>query len=115
MYGNKLKSLVKKKGITQKELSRILEIPESSTSVWLNSEYPPLEFIQKCCEFFDMELWRFFAPDDLVVPQMSDNLKNWTRVYQSLPEDLQLSCLRVVEHFLEAYVTGKGGKLHKSG
>lgn len=114
MYGQKIKVLLKKKGITQKDLSKALEIPESSASVWLNAEYPPLEFIMKCCEYFNIEIWRFFAPKDLVVPDASETMKKLVIMFESLPEGLQNSCLQVIERFQEAYTAGKGGKFGKA-
>ena len=43
MYGKKLKELFKAKGVKQKELSKLLNIPETTISSWTNQYYPRLE------------------------------------------------------------------------
>lgn len=101
MWGTKLKNLLKDKGYTQKQLSEALGIPESSFSVWINSSYPPLEFIEQICGFLHLPLWRFFAPDDLVIPEMLPEEKEVIRLFQLFPDEIKKRFVDVNIHIAE--------------
>ncbi len=60
MYGKKLKELLKEKGVKQKELSKMLGVPETTISTWTNQDYLRLENIEKICRALNIETWEFF-------------------------------------------------------
>jgi transcriptional regulator with XRE-family HTH domain len=78
MWGIKIKNLLKQHSMSQKELSAATKTPESSVSIWINQTYPPLDFIEKVCIYFEIPMWQFFAPEDASIP-------SWV-----MPEDIEM-------------------------
>lgn len=110
MYGNRLKKFRKDRGLTLQGLEKKIDTPNSTLSYWENSDYPPLEGIEKVCKTLDIPLWKFFAPDDEQSPLLTEKQKEWLFLFEQFPPKLQIRILRVTKEILEGWIEGKEGK-----
>jgi transcriptional regulator with XRE-family HTH domain len=107
MWGIKLKKLIKKNKLSQKELAAATSTPESSVSIWINQVNPPLEFIEKCCNYMDIPLWQFFAPDNLIIPDLKPYQSKFMNILKELPEKVQAIIIEQAAGTAEAFEAGK--------
>ena len=106
MWGIKLKKLIKKANLSQREVAAGTNTPESSVSVWINQVYPPLDFIEKCCEFMEIPLWQFFAPEELVIPELVGAEAEFMKALKSLPDEIQTIIVQQAQSTVKAYKVG---------
>lgn len=104
-YGARLRTFLRKKSLSQKELAQMLGVPESTVSFWVNAQYPPLESIDRICRALEIPLAHFFSTDDDVV-YLTDSEKQFVRIYNQFPLKLQGMLIDVVSSFLAAYIEG---------
>jgi transcriptional regulator with XRE-family HTH domain len=64
MYGERIRKLRKKAGLSQAELAEKTGVSRPNISFWENADFPPLEGIDRVCRALSMELWKFFATDE---------------------------------------------------
>lgn len=64
MYGRKLKQIIKSRGYSQKDIAKLINVPESSFSSWINMDIPPTEIIMSICMVLNIELWEFFMDEN---------------------------------------------------
>ncbi len=101
MHGQRLKKLLRERGVTQKELSEKLSIPETTVSGWTRQQYPPLENIEKCCQALGVPLWQFFLDNPHEVAEHPINKLHPTDVeilllVYNLPDEFQVFWLTVL-------------------
>ena len=63
MYGEKLKNIRKKHGLTQDQMESLTGVSQSTISVYETAAYPDLEYIVKVCKHHGIPLWEFFDAD----------------------------------------------------
>jgi transcriptional regulator with XRE-family HTH domain len=110
MYGKKIKDLIERNGLLQKEFSALINVPQSSMSQWIKQSFPPLDFIAKVCEYFDIPLWQFFAPENTVLPDLNPIDSKYLYLFQQVPEELQALMMATSAKIVEAYNIGKSSK-----
>lgn len=59
-YGERLKTIRKKAGLSQKELGEKLGFHQGTVSAWEKSSYPPLDAIEKICRLLEIPVYEFF-------------------------------------------------------
>ena len=64
MYGERLKFLRKKASLSQADLADKTGVARPNISFWENSDFPPLEAIDKVCRALGLETWEFFIDDN---------------------------------------------------
>lgn len=108
MYiGEKIKKLCKRERITQKELAAGTQTPESSVSIWINSAYPPTDWLEKVAAYFDMQLWELFYPENTALPDLNTIDAKYLSLFQQAPEELQVIMIDTSAKIVEAYNLGK--------
>lgn len=110
-YGQRIKDFREKSKIGQRELAEKMGIAQPSLSNLENSIHPPLDRIEQVCEILNIPLWRFFAPDNLVIPDMSEEQRRWNEAFDLLPSSLKIILLNQTKDLLEFYVACKQGKI----
>lgn len=89
MYGNRIKKIVKKAGLSQKQVAQKLNVPESTFSNWIKVEYPPLEAIEKICGVMNIELWEFFLDEKNIALKTGTifpaEQMNFLKIFNQLP------------------------------
>lgn len=83
-FGNKIKWIIKNRGLSQREVAAMIEVPESTLSRWTSMDYPDLKDIEAICKALDIPLYRFFSDVDLSV-----NEKELLRAFGKLSPDQQ--------------------------
>lgn len=63
-YGEKIKQLRDEHGYSQRKLSFTINENHRNINNWEPLQYPPLDFIAKTCEHFNIRLSEFFSTDD---------------------------------------------------
>jgi len=100
-YGSQLKSIITSRNVVYSRLAEDLNVATSTISNWCNSEYPPLEGIEKVCEYFNIPLSEFFGKSEkesmideawlnigLVLQPAPTSLKN--RLYAAILQIVEL-------------------------
>jgi len=108
VWGDKLRKFRKEMGLSQEELSEMTGFHQTSISSWEKNSYPPLEYISKVLSVIkpNMNLWQFFAPEDLIIPDVEPELKIFIQKYQKLPQEIRVQCTEACEAVLRAYNFG---------
>ena len=107
MWGQKIKTIVGNSKLQQKEVASLINVPASSFSQWIKQEYPPLDFIAKICNYYNIPLWKFFAPDDLIVPDLDKEEAETLRLFKNLPTEIRGAGLKALDAVVDAYKAGK--------
>jgi transcriptional regulator with XRE-family HTH domain len=81
-YGELLKNLRKDSNFSQKDLAEKLNVRQGTVSAWEKSAYPPLDAIEKVCNYFNKPMWEFFLDDPV-------KLKNYIPPYIT-PDDAEI-------------------------
>ena len=106
-YGHKLKQIREDKGLTQRQLEAELGLGDSVISKWEKMAFPPLEGLENVCTFFNLPLWQFFAPEDLIIPNLGPSEASFMNLFKSLPSDLQAVIIEIGTKTVEAWKIGK--------
>lgn len=69
MYGEKIKILRKKAGLSQAELADMVGVSRPNISFWENAEFPPLDAINRLCKVLNIEIWEFFIDNQILSKQ----------------------------------------------
>lgn len=59
--GKRLEEILDQKGLSQIDLSKLINVPQTTISGWVNHDYITLKNIQKVCEKLNMSLWEYFV------------------------------------------------------
>jgi transcriptional regulator with XRE-family HTH domain len=94
---NKFKELRKEKGYTQKELSEILEINQTTVSHWeIGNSLPDTRTLLKLSELYDVSIdyllgkTDYYYPDQIKnSPALTSAEKELLDTYRTMPEELQ--------------------------
>jgi transcriptional regulator with XRE-family HTH domain len=106
-YGHKLKQIREANNLTQRQLEAKLGLGDSVISKWEKMAFPPLEGLEKACECFNIPLWQFFAPEDLIIPNLDPGEAKFMTLFKSLPGDLQAIIIEISTKTVEAWKIGK--------
>lgn len=106
MWGQKTKELRKKLGLSQLECSKITGHSQSSISGYEKMENSNLDYIIKLCNYAKKPVWLFFAPEDMIIPDMTPEQRKLHLFFNSLPDNLQKLVLNCVDGFVTAYNFG---------
>ncbi len=109
-YGQRIKDLRAKANMSQGDLAKALKIAQPSLSDLEKSTYPPLNRIEQVCEIINIPVWQFFAPDDVVVPKVTEEQAEWNDLFDELPAELHSVVIDESRNVLKAYKLGKGDK-----
>jgi transcriptional regulator with XRE-family HTH domain len=98
--GKRLDVLVKRYGVSQKDLAEKIGVSEGTVSGWTKSYDIPRERIKQVCEYFHIKIWQFDADDIDVINDL--NLKNIpeefllisSKMYE-LPEEKRIKFLKL--------------------
>lgn len=91
----------------QRWLAKMLDIPEGTISTWTQKKDIKVSNINKICNAIGIELWQFFAPDDLVLPEYTFEQKQFFAALVDMPPELQIKALDVLNAYHDAYIAGK--------
>lgn len=107
-YGTKLKSYIKKLGYTQNGYAAKRGIANSTMSVWVNSEYPPLEAIEMVCIDSGIPLYEFFMDDEQRMKTMPEDIDpiqvELLRTLNALPNDKHIAIIEAFCKIAETFV-----------
>lgn len=97
--GERIKELLHKKGISQKELSLIIKKPESTISGWMQRYDIPLSNIRKVCKAMNIELFEFFLPEENLQKAMniSADVLRFCKLVDLLPQNMRIKFLTHIE------------------
>ena len=78
-FGTRLREVIEIEGLKQAELAEKIGVSRSTISFWCNSEYPPLDGIEKVCYEIGMPLYNFFmsAEQNKIRNICADILMKW--------------------------------------
>jgi len=96
-YGNKLKWLIKNKGLSQRDVAQRLNVPETTLSGWTLNEYPPLDAIESVCRVLQIPVSRFFAEDSDSYVEVSPEEMQLLKAFGEFPEERRKELLRIIE------------------
>jgi transcriptional regulator with XRE-family HTH domain len=106
MYGKRLKEVIKKSGINQRELSKIINTPETTISGWIKQYYPPLENIEKVCNALKISLSDFFMDGKNnnynLPPGISQEQIEFLNNFNNLPKKRQIALLEAFIKIVES-------------
>lgn len=107
MFGKKLQLMFKRQGWTQKQIADKLSVSQQTISAWVNAAYPPLDAIESICTLFDVPMWQFFAPEDLVIPGLDPAEARYMRAFKEAPTNIKAMMIESNTLMYEAYLEGK--------
>jgi len=96
-YGNKLKWLIKNKGLSQRDVAQRLNVPETTLSGWTLNEYPPLDAIESVCSILQIPISRFFAEDSDLYVEVSPDEMQLLKAFWEFPEGRKRDLLRIID------------------
>lgn len=105
VFAKNLQAYMKRRGVTQKELSEVVGVSDSTVNEWVKArKYPRIDKIDKMADYFGI------LKSDLIEDKknpatmdgMSKNRKELMRFVEKVPEDKAEMILRVMKSILEA-------------
>lgn len=118
-YGDRLALAMKQKGIEQKKLAEILEIPQPSMSrIVNNKQFLDFDLAIKACEILGVTLdWLAYGRESVKTPVYYSNPDRQRIEYllSILQETDYKAVLVAMEGIIEVRMKGTGGNLHSSG
>lgn len=98
IHADRLKEILKNKNISQKELSNIINIPESTISGWMKRRYIPHEGIEKICDSLNMPVYEFFMSkeDKENFTGVSNEYLELIQEIVQLPQNFRIHLLEVI-------------------
>ncbi|MGL4370890.1 MAG: helix-turn-helix transcriptional regulator [Spirochaetota bacterium] len=92
---------------TQRQVEYKLGKGNSTVSSWEKMASPPLDAIIEFCDLLEMPLWQFFAPEDLIIPEMTSQQAEIFKLIQDADEDMKILFLDALLTVTKAYNLGK--------
>ena len=111
-FGNRLRKIRESHGLTQRQLEAKLDLGDSVISKWEKMAFPPLEGIQKFCDLIEMPLYQFFAPDNLIIPDLEPGEAEFMNTFKKIPVEVQTLIIEQATRTVAAFAAG-GGKIEK--
>lgn len=102
-----MKSIRLKKDWTQRQVEYKLGKGNSTVSSWEKMASPPLDAVIEFCELLDMPLWQFFAPEGMVLPDMTAQQAEIWKLIQESDQDMKILILDNLTTLVKAYNLGK--------
>lgn len=110
-YGLRLKEFIKESGINQVELAEKIGVSKSTVSFWVNSEYPPLEGIEKVFKAIERPLYQFFFQEedlkailDKLYPQWSELMLSVNNIPLNVQEAMIDSFLKYAKSVEQTFI-----------
>ena len=113
-WGFKLKELIKRSGLDQKAVAQGINESEANISNWTNKPYPDTDKIERICDYLKIPLWKFFAPDDVFIPDLTPNQLKFNKLFLDSPPELQEMIVQAIEHSIHVYKLGQQKKAQSS-
>lgn len=107
-FGARMKQIIKDAGYGQNAFAEKMNISSSKMSFWCNSEYPPLEAIEKVCAELDIPLYEFFMTDEQRMKTMPEDIDpiqvELLRTLNALPNDKHIAIIEAFCKIAETFV-----------
>jgi transcriptional regulator with XRE-family HTH domain len=118
-YGKRLLSAMKKKGLSQEQLSELLDVPRPSVSrIVNNKQFLDFDLAIKACEILEISLdWLAYGRETAKTPVYYSNPDRQRIEYllTILQENDYKAVLVALEGIIEVRMKGNGGNLRSSG
>jgi transcriptional regulator with XRE-family HTH domain len=104
MYGEKIKQLRKKAGLSQAELALKIGISRPNISFWENSDYPPLEAIDRVCKTLQVDIVDFFNDrDSHSTIMLPEGIKEFVETLLLFDDETRNDLLEIFNTILQKY------------
>lgn len=89
-YGERIKELREREGLNQQQLAdKIKGHKQSTISSWETNAYPTMKSIEKVCRALNMDVWKFFAPDNIMFTKLEPEEQKVLNLFRKTPEKLR--------------------------
>lgn len=104
-FGARIEEVLKKAGKTQQEAAEAIGVSPSTISYWKNQEVPPLDGIEKICNFVGIPLYKFFLSEEDEAKLINEINPVWleaARIVNGFPKKVQVLFLEGIQKHVDA-------------
>lgn len=108
---NRIREIMKKKNLTQKELANIMGISQPALSLYLGGRIPPVKILSRLAKFADTTIeWLLTGQDSFRSGQVREAQQPYgseavlLNLWHQLPKNIQQDLLNLMQHILHSKI-----------